>query len=381
MTLRPVAWVFVLFGVFWGSWAVAAIELEQALHLSNGGFGLLLSLALVGAAVTNAVGGALCQRFGTGRVLGWSLVGWALLLSLGAAARISLVLGLLIIVMVAIAGLIDVAINISATAALADQPGRLVAFHARFNAGAAVGAALTGLLLGVGASWRWMWLAVAIVSVVLAMVCYRAPLPASEPGDHVPLGGAFSLLRRERLLVLASAFALAAMVEGGIELWGVLFLRTHLASGLLIGAGGAVLGYTIAAVARYTLGPIVGGRGSDRGVTIGAGAAALGVAILATAPTAVTAAVGLVVAAGGISMCWPLLLARVGGDRPRASAVVGAVTAVGYLGLVIGPALVGWVAEAVGLRAALGFLAVAALVVAVVPKGSRHPAVIGPPTA
>ncbi len=381
MTLRPVAWVFVLFGVFWGSWAVAAIELEQALHLSNGGFGLLLSLALVGAAVTNAVGGALCQRFGTGRVLGWSLVGWALLLSLGAAARISLVLGLLIIVMVAIAGLIDVAINISATAALADQPGRLVAFHARFNAGAAVGAALTGLLLGVGASWRWMWLAVAIVSVVLAMVCYRAPLPASEPGDHVPLGGAFSLLRRERLLVLASAFALAAMVEGGIELWGVLFLRTHLASGLLIGAGGAVLGYTIAAVARYTLGPIVGGRGSDRGVTIGAGTAALGVAILATAPTAVMAAVGLVVAAGGISMCWPLLLARVGGDRPRASAVVGAVTAVGYLGLVIGPALVGWVAEAVGLRAALGFLAVAALVVAVVPKGSRHPVVIGPPTA
>jgi len=373
--------VFVLFGVFWGGWAVAATELEKALHLTTGGFGLLLSLALVGAALSNAVGGALCQRLGTGRVLGWSLLGWALLLSLGATARTPLILGLLIIAMVAAGGLIDVAINIAATAALADQPGRLVAFHSRFNAGAAIGAALTGILLGVGASWRWTWLVVAVASVVSGMVCRKAALPAGEPGDHVPLGGAFSLLRRERLLVVASAFALAAMVEGGIELWGVLFLRTHLASGLLIGAGGAVLGYTVAALARVTLGPIVGGRGSDRGVMIGAGAAALGTATLATAPTAVMAAVGLVLAAGGISMCWPLLLARAGGGRTQAGAVVGAVTAVGYLGLVIGPAIVGWVAEVVGLRAALGFLAVAALVVAVLPTRSRQLAVSRLPTA
>ena len=76
-----------------------------------------------------------------------------------------------------------------------------------------------------------------------------------SPGDQVPLGGTFSLLRRERLLLVAGAFALAAMVEGGIELWGVLFLRTYLSSGLLIGAGGAVLGYSVAALARFTLGP------------------------------------------------------------------------------------------------------------------------------
>ena len=380
MSLRPIGWVFVLFGVFWGGWAVAAIELEQALRLTTGGYGLFLSLALVGAALANAVGGAMCQRFGTGRVLGWSLLGWALILALGAAAREPLTLGMLIIAMVATGGLIDVAINIAATAALADRPGQLVAFHSRFNAGAAIGAAVTGVLLGVGASWRWMWLVVAVASVVSAMACHRIPLPAGERDDHVRLGGAFSLLRRERLLVLAAAFALSAMVEGGIELWGVLFLRTHLASGLLIGAGGAVLGYTIAAVARYTLGPIVGSRGSDRGVMIGAGAAALGVAILATAPAAATAAVGLVVAAAGISMCWPLLLARAGGGRKQAGKVVGAVTAVGYLGLVIGPAIVGWVAEAVGLRAALGLLAVGALVVAVVPTTSRHFAVSGSPT-
>ena len=160
-------------------------------------------------------------------------------------------------------------------------------------------------------------------------------------------------------------------MEGGIELWGVLFLRTQLSSGLLIGAGGAVLGYSVAALARSFLGPRVGRHGPARGVVIGAGTAAVGVVMLATAPTALIAALGLVLAAGGISMCWPLLLAQVGAGRSRAGALVGSVSAVGYLGMIVGPALVGVVADLIGLRAALAVLAAAALVVAVVPTRSR----------
>lgn len=371
MNLRPIGWVFVLFGIFWGGWAVAAVDVERSLHLSTGGFGLLLSLALVGAATSNAVGGPLCERFGTGRVLGSALLAWSVFLALGAVVQVPVAMELLIIVMVATAGLIDIAINVAATAALADRPGRLVAFHARFNGGAAAGAALTGVLLGVGASWRWLWIGVAVVALGLGVVCGRARLPAGDPGDQVPLGGTFALLRRQRLLLVAGAFALAAMVEGGIELWGVLFLRTYLSSGVLIGAGGAVLGYSVAALARFTLGPTVGSKGSGRGVMLGAGAAAVGVAVLATAGTAVFAAIGLVLAAGGISMCWPLLLAQAGAGRSRAGAVVGAVSAVGYLGLVMGPAVVGWVAEAIGLRAALGVLGAAAVIVALVPTRSK----------
>jgi hypothetical protein len=64
VNLRPIGWVFVLFGLFWGSWAVAAVDVERALRLTTGGFGALLSLALAGAASANAVGGTLCERFG-----------------------------------------------------------------------------------------------------------------------------------------------------------------------------------------------------------------------------------------------------------------------------------------------------------------------------
>ena len=380
VNLRPIGWVFVLFGIFWGSWAVAAVDVERALHLTTGGFGALLSLALAGAALANAVGGTLCERFGTGTVLGivTAELGGALDRR-GVAFAHRCLLGLLIIAMFANGGLIDVAINVAATAALGHRPGRLGRLsrtvqwrgccRCRAHRISARNRSVVALDVGGGRGGR----------LGLAVVCLRVPLPAGQAGDRVPFGGAFSLLRREGLLVLAGAFALAAMVEGGIELWGVFYLRTHLASGLLIGAGGAVLGYTVAAVARYSLGPTVGRRGTARGVMIGAGTAALGVVILATSGTAVIAAAGLVLAAGGISMCWPLLVAQAGTGRSRAGAVVGAVSAVGYLGMVIGPAVVGWVAEAVGLRAALGVLAAGALVVAVVPTTSSSFASNPPP--
>ena len=40
--LRLIAATFACFGFFWGSWAVAALDVQLFLHLSDGGFGLLL---------------------------------------------------------------------------------------------------------------------------------------------------------------------------------------------------------------------------------------------------------------------------------------------------------------------------------------------------
>src|SRR5581483_11665304 len=110
-------------------WAVAAADLQHALHLSAGTFGLLLSASLLGGASANAVGGAACERFGTGRVLVGSLVAWAALLAVTAAMQAPALLGLTLVLLVVSAGLVDVTMNVAATASLADRPGKLVAFH------------------------------------------------------------------------------------------------------------------------------------------------------------------------------------------------------------------------------------------------------------
>ena len=371
--MAPVTASFVLFGIFWGSWAVSAADVERSLDLSHGRFGLLLSFGLAGAAFANGVGGALTERFGTGRVLSASLAIWGALLLAGAAVANVAVpwgFGAALVVAVAVGGVVDVVMNVAAVAALADEPGALVRFHARFNIGAALGALATGALLGVDVTWRWAWAGVGVVALGLALWCGRADLPAGERGDHVPLLDTLPLLRRERLVLVAVAFAVGGMVEGGIELWGVLFLRTFLESGLPVAVASAVGGYSVAAIARVAFGPAAGRRGAQRGVTIGAAVAFVGVLVLGLTSTPWVSGLGLVLAAGGISMCWPLLLAHASEGRTRPAAIVGSVTAVGYLGFVAGPTVVGWVAAAFGLRTGLLLLAVAAAFVAIVPNVS-----------
>ena len=181
-------------------------------------------------------------------------------------------------------------------------------------------------------------------------------------------------LRREGLIALAVIFALATMVEGGIDTWGVLFLREQLASGLLIGAGAYMLGQAMATLGRLTLGPAAGSLGARRGVALGAGMAAGGLVLMAVAGSVAVAATGLVVAAAGISVCWPLMLAHASAQLDRPALVVGGLTSVGYVGFVLGPVIVGWLADSFGLYTGLLALALAAGFVAIGSgRGSRQP--------
>src|SRR5262249_62347414 len=122
--------------------------------------------------------------------------------------------------------------NVAATAALGDQPGRLVRFHGLFNAGVVAGALSVGIVLRSGVSWRWIWLATALAAFVLAQWCQRVPIPAGAVGERRGLLDAIGTVRREGLVLLAGVFATAAGGAGGGGAWGVLFLRGELASGV-----------------------------------------------------------------------------------------------------------------------------------------------------
>ncbi len=372
---------FVVFGTFWGAWAVAAADVEDSLGLSHGGFGLLLSVALAGAVASNAAGGALAERHGTAPVLAAALAAWAALLLLAAVCLPDIPFALLLVLAIGLGGVVDVVMNVAATAGLAGSPGALVRFHATFNVGAAVGAAVTGLLLAADVSWRWAWLAIGLAALGIAARLRTADLPAGDAGEHIPITGALTVLRREGLLLVAAAFAVGSLVEGGVELWGVLFLRTTLPSGLAVSAISAVTAYAVAATTRSVLGPVAGRRGPTVGVAAGAGTAVAGILLLALASTGPLAGLGLVMAAGGISLCWPLLLSLASADRPRPGAVVGAVTAVGYTGFVVGPTVVGALAAGLGLQAGLVLLAAFAAFVAVAPvvSAARHRPAVAPP--
>ena len=211
-------------------------------------------------------------------------------------------------------GLVDVVMNIVAADALAHEAGRLVRFHGLFNAGCVAGAAVTGIALRFGASWRVVWVGIAVVGVTTGLVTRRARLPEPERFDHPSMWRALAGLRHEGLVVLAVVFGASAMVEGGIATWGILYLRSNLGLGVLAGVSAYVVGESLATFARLGGGPMVGALGTRRAVVFGATLAAAGIATEALCGMAGIAAAGLAAAAVGISVVWPLLLADVNNE-------------------------------------------------------------------
>lgn len=377
-SLVPVGGSFVALGLFMGAWAVSTPEIERALGGGPGRLGSVLSVALVVAAGANTVGGVLAEHRGTTAAMRLALVVWAAVLSTAALLPAPWGVASGVVLAMSAGGMVDVVANVAATAGLADRPGRLVRLHAVYNVGGAAGTILVGVLLAAtgAAGWRWAWISTAVLVVAIVASTTRVHLPAGQVGRKVRLTEGLRVLRRERLVPLALAFALAAVVEGGVATWGVLQLRGQLHAGLLLGAGGAFLGYLVAVAARLSVSRVVTAAAARRAVVSGTVAAAAGLVVLAVVGQVVLAAVGLVLAAGGVAVCWPLLMSEVGRGRERPGVVVGAMTTLGYLGSVIGPAMVGAVSARLGVSAGLVLLAACAavvpLLVLVGGRPSRH---------
>ena len=169
-----------MFGVFAGAWAVATVDIERTFHLTDTGLGALLAAGIIAATAVAAIGGAITDRFGRGSFAdasrSWSgerSSCWRRRLRISCCSYPRFMLAM------AAGGLVDVVMNIVAADALAHDAGRLVRFHGLFNGGCVAGAAVTGVALRLGASWRVVWVGVAIVGVVTGIVTRRARAPGT----------------------------------------------------------------------------------------------------------------------------------------------------------------------------------------------------------
>nr|MBA2281527.1 MFS transporter [Acidimicrobiia bacterium] len=351
--MLPIRLTFALFGMFWGTWAVSAFDIQRFLGLSESQLGLLVAATVAGTTVSNVIGGTLAERRGAQRAIVIALAVWGPLVVVVALLPTPGPWMVGFLAVVAAGGLLDVIVNIASAGMLVGRPGRLLQVHASYNGGAVVGAAVAGLALAVDDDlWRLPWALVGGSAVVLAVVVARRPgwVPAVTTGDHVTLRDAASELRRSGLLRLAVVFTFGAAVEGGIGTFGVLYLRDRLDVAVLAGAGAYVAGQGLATITRSVLGRtdqrVAGTRAAKAGLLL----AATGLALEAATDIPAVAAIGLAVAAIGVATYWPLLSAVANGASDRPGLAVGGVSAAGYLGFLLGPVVVGAVADGFGLR-------------------------------
>jgi MFS family permease len=439
-----VAVVFLLSGAAFANWVARIPAVKDDVGATAAGLGLALLGVALGSLVTMPLAGRLCERLGSRRVVVAGVLLTALSLPGPGLATSTLTLGLALAAYGAASGLVDVAMNVQAVAVVR-RAGRPIMpwFHAAYSLGGLTGAVFGALAaraglppvanLAVGAAV----LAVAAPAVRRHLVPDRVtpaaapattpPAPtapaaadpalttvdagagtaqATSPGPAAPnltaapapaaraaasadavAANAPPEARRRRPWALAGLGAIAACAalgEGAMADWSALFLRDERGAG----AGAAALGYAAFAVAM-TAGRLGGEAairrlGATAALRAGAAAATLGivVAVVVTSPLAGMAGFGLV--GLGLSCAFPLALTTAGesGDGAGGSEIA-RVSVVGYLGFLLGPPLIGFVADQVGLRGAvlavaLPALALVALAGAVDPARVRAQ-VDGPP--
>ncbi|MDH2430564.1 MFS transporter [Sphaerisporangium sp. TRM90804] len=389
-----VSLLFLVAGVSIGVWTARIPAIQHRLQLGEGELSIALLAIAAGAFTGMQFVGRLVDRYGTVRVMipAGLAQGAVLVLPAAMPTLASLVVSLTLFGIVH--GVMDVSMNANAVEVeRAYRRPLMSSFHAVFSIGGFLGAATGGLFAWAGAGPLPTFAAAGAALIVLsawAGLWARPPLPAAAtpgpaPRDGVPAapgprdGGRRRSLRgewdRNRGVLLLGALAFCCFVgEGAAADWSSVYLRGDL---------GSSDGFAAAAYAAFsitmTAGRLVGDRLAARlgpvrlvrwcGVLAGAG---LGAALLVHHPVA--GVIGFACFGAGLSCTVPQVFSAAGNRDPaRAGRALARVASTGYLGMLLGPVLIGAVSELIGLPRALAIPAVLALFVALTATALRVP--------
>ena len=384
---------FAVDGFVFATWAVRIPAVKAATHASPAALGLALLGLSGGAIATMAISGALCRRFGAGRMTVGSAILLLLALLLPPLARSAPALALALLVFGAAYGSLNVSMNslaISVVAALRRPV--MPSFHAAWSFGGLAGAALGGLLAPYLAPLPHFALVCAAGLAVTAWcgrTLLRHPLAAAgavtgeipdpregaggtspdsgvSPDSGAGHGGRASrraIGRGWRVVLLFGLIALcSAYGEGAIGDWGALHLRQDLGAGPRLAAAGYAAFALAEACGRLAGSWLLVRLGQTRVLVLGGLTACAGMLAAALAPSVPVVLAGFALTGLGVANMFPAAMTRAG--LVAGPNGVAAASTLGYGGFLLGPPTIGFLATAVGLSTGLTTVSVLALVAA-----------------
>lgn len=356
--------IFLVVGVVMAGFAPLVPLTKARLGLDEGALGLLLLCLGLGSILAMPITGLLTAKWGCRPVI---VV--ASLIMIGAfpflaVAESPAAMAIAIAVFGASLGTVDVAMNIQAVMVERDSGKPMMSgFHGLFSLGGIAGAGgMSALIALIGLSPLIAAIIVSVVSLLLVGLSLSGLLPYGDNGGEKspPF-----VLPKGTVLVLGILCLLTFLAEGSVLDWSAVFLTS--VRGADIGLAG--LGYAAFAVAM-TGGRLAGDRirlwlGERRVILFGGLIGAVGFAVVLLVPSAYVGLVGYFLVGVGASNIVPVLFSAAGRtkDMPPGLAIT-AISTLGYLGLLAGPAIIGFVAHLTSLTFAFLLLSAAFLVVA-----------------
>lgn len=360
--------VFVINGAAVGTWAALIPSIKESLAASATEIGIVILVMNAGALVAQQVTGQLLMRVASERLLTLVLLVYPWLVILPVLAPSALALAAVMAAFGFLNTTVDVVMNAHGVA-LETKGGRsiLSGLHAGWSFGAILGSLGVALALAIG-------LEPLIEVVIAAVVMWLVAVGVSRFLGHGSVreegrGGIHWPTRA--VLPLAVLIILIAFVEGGLADWGGVYLSEG------VGAEASVAALAFAAMSAGLFVARIGGDwakdriGSVRLIQLGMLLTAISIAAFLVVGSPIVALVGLFMAGVGIANVVPQIFGAAGRIPPHGPSLSAVFTSL-TLTFMIGPTIIGGVADETDIGAALWLLAGASLVVALMV--SRFPA-------
>lgn len=371
--------VFVSFGIVLGTWAAYLPAIKHATNSSTSAMGVILLVLGVGAFVGMQFSGYVVDRFSSGRVataggaaMAIALIPPLVLSSQLAVAISALMLGLAI-------GVSEVGMN--ATAVEVEREYRrpiMASFHGMFSIGTVIGALLGAASFALRIDSLTAALSIAVIA--LAICGSAAPTlvrrtaayaPLAENPDDEPVSAPRQLWR---LVVFGVLAFLMLLAEGSAMDWSSLHAQQHL--GGSAGAGALALACFVSAmtIGRFSVDRVAGRIGPVRVVRWGSLICVAGMTTVTLSTQLPITCLGWIVVGLGLSGCVPQVFTATGNTQGTSAKALSRVVGAGYLAILAGPAIVGWLADMFTLNGAFVLPIVAMLICAATAKVLATPA-------
>jgi predicted MFS family arabinose efflux permease len=354
---------FFVNGALIGTWVAQIPFVQDRFDVSKATIGVVLLFMAAGAFVAMPLTGQVLDRHASARVLRLAALVYPPLLLLPLGAPGPVLLATALVVFGAGNGAMDVSMNAHGVAVeRAGGKPIMSSLHACWSFGGLAGAGAVAVAVALDVDPRVEGAVATGVLWLLVVAATRRLGGASLHAGEEPRSTGLALPSRAVMLIGALCF-LVMTTEGAVADWAGIYLT---------GETGASRAASATGFAGFALGMALARLGGDglverfsrRSVLVGGAAlAAVSLATLLAAGQSVIAVIAFVLVGVGVANAVPLLFSAAG-RVPPAGPSLAAVFTIGYLGFILGPPVIGVIADAITLTAALALVCAALVLVA-----------------
>lgn len=348
---RTILIFFTVIGLTGASLMVRLPEVRDILQVSVAELGFLLLAGAMGSMIGILSVGRFVAHFGTKRGIYVGMSLWMtgmVLAGLGIAFGAPWLFALGNFVSGIGAGTTDVSINVDGSA-IEQKLGRaaMPKMHAAFSIGALVGAGLGTIAIQFHIPVGWQVVLFSAVCFIIPMINTRhLPVDNGLHTEEEKAGNGGSLISKVVVLLGLGIFGMT-LGEGASNDW----LTIGLVDDYKAGATAAGIAYAILigsmTVVRFFGGPLIDRFGKALTLRFTGVLGILGLLLLITRISVPFAWLGALFWGIGVALAFPLFLSAAG-EQPNPARKVAAVSAFGYAAFLVGPPLLGFVGQAIG---------------------------------